>query len=55
MGHNRRDDGVGRDCRAVGQALIPDGEDLSAYRKLGISSRAQLARALDRGDAQPIS
>jgi ATP/maltotriose-dependent transcriptional regulator MalT len=26
-----------------------------AYRKLGISSRAQLARALDRGDAQPIS
>src|SRR3954469_23237382 len=25
-----------------------------AYRKLGISSRAQLARALDRGDAQPI-
>jgi DNA-binding NarL/FixJ family response regulator len=26
-----------------------------AYRKLGISSRAQLARALDRGDAQAIS
>ena len=26
-----------------------------AYRKLGISSRAQLARALDRGDAQTIS
>ncbi len=26
-----------------------------AYRKLGISSRAQLARALDRRDAQPIS
>jgi DNA-binding NarL/FixJ family response regulator len=26
-----------------------------AYRKLDISSRAQLARALDRGDAQPIS
>jgi DNA-binding NarL/FixJ family response regulator len=26
-----------------------------AYAKLGISSRAQLARALDRGDAQPIS
>lgn len=26
-----------------------------AYGKLGISSRAQLARALDRGDAQPIS
>jgi DNA-binding CsgD family transcriptional regulator len=26
-----------------------------AYRKLGISARAQLARALDRGDAQPIS
>jgi DNA-binding CsgD family transcriptional regulator len=25
------------------------------YRKLGISSRAQLARALDRGDAQAIS
>ncbi len=25
-----------------------------AYRKLDISSRAQLARALDRGDAQPI-
>jgi DNA-binding NarL/FixJ family response regulator len=26
-----------------------------AYRKLDISSRAQLARALDRGDAQAIS
>jgi DNA-binding CsgD family transcriptional regulator len=26
-----------------------------AYGKLGISSRAQLARALDRGDAQAIS
>ena len=26
-----------------------------AYRKLGISSRAQLSRALDRGDAQAIS
>jgi DNA-binding NarL/FixJ family response regulator len=26
-----------------------------AYRKLGISSRAQLGRALDRGDAQAIS
>jgi DNA-binding NarL/FixJ family response regulator len=26
-----------------------------AYRKLGISSRAQLARAIDRGDAQAIS
>jgi DNA-binding NarL/FixJ family response regulator len=26
-----------------------------AYRKLGISSRAQLARALDRGDARAIS
>jgi DNA-binding NarL/FixJ family response regulator len=26
-----------------------------AYRKLGISSRAQLARALDRGDASMIS
>jgi DNA-binding CsgD family transcriptional regulator len=26
-----------------------------AYRKLGISRRAQLARALDRGDAQTIS
>jgi DNA-binding CsgD family transcriptional regulator len=26
-----------------------------AYRKLGIASRAQLARALDRGDAQAIS